>query len=195
MSEWRLTHLVTELRAAADYAGDDPVNGSDPLGLWGWNPVSDAEEAVNDALPVVHSVSTDIAGLASLCAVVTSETIVGGVTCGAIAAVSGTVAGVSGIALYAEGRESGIDATVDALSAGAGGIGNLAELGGKLLEGGSDSAKAISFIFQDEADVAPWLDKAAALGNSSRVLAFESRVFSALGFAFGVLGQFTGKCP
>jgi hypothetical protein len=30
------------------YTGDDPVNGADPLGLWGWNPISDAEQAVGD---------------------------------------------------------------------------------------------------------------------------------------------------
>ncbi len=30
------------------YAGNDPVNVVDPLGLWGWNPISDATQAWND---------------------------------------------------------------------------------------------------------------------------------------------------
>ena len=30
------------------YAGGDPVNGVDPLGLWGWNPVADVNQAWGD---------------------------------------------------------------------------------------------------------------------------------------------------
>lgn len=40
------------------YAGNDPVNVVDPLGLWGWNPISDATQAWNDtggkAVSYVH---------------------------------------------------------------------------------------------------------------------------------------------
>ncbi len=39
-------------------AGNDPVNVVDPLGLWGWNPISDATQAWNDtggkAVSYVH---------------------------------------------------------------------------------------------------------------------------------------------
>jgi RHS repeat-associated protein len=46
------------------YAGNDPVNGSDPLGLWGWNPISDATQAWNDTgRKVVHAVATHTIGL------------------------------------------------------------------------------------------------------------------------------------
>jgi hypothetical protein len=30
------------------YSGDDPVNMTDPLGLWGWNPISDVVQAATD---------------------------------------------------------------------------------------------------------------------------------------------------
>jgi len=30
------------------YAGNDPVNEVDPLGLWGWNPISDVTQAAGD---------------------------------------------------------------------------------------------------------------------------------------------------
>jgi RHS repeat-associated protein len=30
------------------YANDDPVNESDPLGLWGWNPIKDVTQGWND---------------------------------------------------------------------------------------------------------------------------------------------------
>ena len=30
------------------YAGSDPVNGTDPLGHWSWNPISDFNEAASN---------------------------------------------------------------------------------------------------------------------------------------------------
>ncbi len=30
------------------YTGGDPLNGTDPAGLWGWNPISDVAQAWND---------------------------------------------------------------------------------------------------------------------------------------------------
>jgi hypothetical protein len=38
------------------YTGDDPVNGTDPLGLWSLNPVSDVEQAAGD----VHHDADDV---------------------------------------------------------------------------------------------------------------------------------------
>ena len=32
------------------YAADDPVNETDPLGLWGWNPISDISQAAHDTV-------------------------------------------------------------------------------------------------------------------------------------------------
>jgi len=41
------------------YSNDDPVNESDPLGLWGWNPISDVTQAWNDTGgKAVHYVAT-----------------------------------------------------------------------------------------------------------------------------------------
>ncbi|MCL4449088.1 MAG: RHS repeat-associated core domain-containing protein [Actinobacteria bacterium] len=46
------------------YAGGDPVNGSDPSGLWGWNPISDVTQAWNDTGgKVAHAVATHTIGL------------------------------------------------------------------------------------------------------------------------------------
>jgi RHS repeat-associated protein len=35
-------------QAPYSYTNDDPVNETDPLGLWGWNPVSDVTQAAKD---------------------------------------------------------------------------------------------------------------------------------------------------
>jgi hypothetical protein len=40
---------VATTGAPYTYANDDPVNEDDPLGLWGWNPISDVTQAAGDA--------------------------------------------------------------------------------------------------------------------------------------------------
>jgi len=45
---------------AYTYAGGDPVNVVDPLGLWGWNPISDVSQAAGD---VGHYVITHKKGI------------------------------------------------------------------------------------------------------------------------------------
>jgi RHS repeat-associated protein len=45
------------------YVGDDPVNEADPLGLWGWNPISDIKQAAGDA---GHFVTTHKAAIAEI---------------------------------------------------------------------------------------------------------------------------------
>lgn len=42
------------------YANDDPVNEDDPLGLWGWNPISDVTQAAGDAGHFVVTHKKDI---------------------------------------------------------------------------------------------------------------------------------------
>jgi RHS repeat-associated protein len=37
-------------QSAYDYVGDDPLNGTDPAGLWGWNPLKDGGEVWHDTL-------------------------------------------------------------------------------------------------------------------------------------------------
>lgn len=51
-------HARNEHASGTSGAGNDPVNVTDPLGLWGWNPISDATQAWNDtggkAVSYVH---------------------------------------------------------------------------------------------------------------------------------------------
>ena len=41
-------HPRAQFASGTSVAGNDPVNVVDPLGLWGWNPISDATQAWND---------------------------------------------------------------------------------------------------------------------------------------------------
>ncbi|MHB8320313.1 MAG: RHS repeat-associated core domain-containing protein, partial [Acidimicrobiales bacterium] len=47
-----------------NFAGGDPVNGSDPLGLWGWNPISNLVQAATDVGHFVakHKVAFEVGG-------------------------------------------------------------------------------------------------------------------------------------
>ena len=40
--------MVNQTGQAYGYANQDPINESDPLGLWGWNPISDVVQAAKD---------------------------------------------------------------------------------------------------------------------------------------------------
>lgn len=42
-------------KAPYSYANDDPIDESDPLGLWGWNPISDISQAAGDVAGGVAS--------------------------------------------------------------------------------------------------------------------------------------------
>ena len=196
------------------FTGGDPVNGSDPLGMWGWNPISDVVQAAKDvghaanaALPVVHEVANVVAVGASLCAAITSETVVGGVTCGTIAVVSGAVTAASGVALYAEGRENGTTTAIDVASAGLGGLGSLAEAGAGAASELAEGADATSLLREAETEAAPWYGKAgpwlasqwwaaksAFWSGTETGLADLSRVLSAGGFGLGLYGEFSGSC-
>jgi RHS repeat-associated protein len=101
------------------YVGGNPLNVGDLDGLGcGWNPVCYVSEgasaawdgassvggtvwhattsAVNSALPVVHDVAGAIAVGATICALVTSETVIGALTCGTIALGASAVQGGTG---------------------------------------------------------------------------------------------------
>jgi hypothetical protein len=41
------------------FTNDDPLNASDPLGLWGWNPISDVVEAREDVGGFIVNEVTD----------------------------------------------------------------------------------------------------------------------------------------
>jgi len=199
---------------AYDYAGEDPVNGSDPSGLWSLNPIADVVQAATDighaanaALPVVHSVANVIAIGASFCAAVTSETIVGGATCGTVALAAGAVTAGSGLALYAEGRESGTRAAIEVGSAGLGGLASLLEAGAAAARVLAESAEATSLLREAETEAAPWYGKVSpwlsaqlwaaksAFWNGLETgMAAVARVASAGGFGLGVYGDFSGSC-
>ena len=121
---------VAQPHAPYVYANDEPLNGIDPLGLWSWNPFSDIGEVANAALPIVHVIASGVAIVATACAIATSETIVGGLTCGAIAAGAAGVTAATGVALNAEGRESCQNTVIDVVGAGLGGGAVLAEAKG-----------------------------------------------------------------
>lgn len=56
--------LVAVTGEPYEYAGDDPVNEEDPLGLWGWNPVSDLTQTWNDTGgKAVHYAATHTIGV------------------------------------------------------------------------------------------------------------------------------------
>jgi RHS repeat-associated protein len=51
---------VSLTQAPYSYANDDPVNEADPLGLWGWNPISDVVQAAKDTGHFVATHKKDI---------------------------------------------------------------------------------------------------------------------------------------
>ncbi len=88
--------LVAVTGQAYAYAGDNPVNFVDPLGLWGWNPISDVTQAWNDTGgKVVHAVATHTIGL---CLNLSAGAGVFGTASGCIAFVGGhfTLVGTAG---------------------------------------------------------------------------------------------------
>lgn len=121
-----------------------------------------AGTAVNDlnaALPYVHAASGGAAFFASICAVVTSETIIGSVTCGGIALVASGVNEASSIALEAEGRESPEVLALDSAGLASGGIGYVFEVAGKSAEAASESASALSELWRTTTSEARWTAK------------------------------------
>jgi RHS repeat-associated protein len=198
--------MVNETNQPYLYAGDDPVNGADPLGLHGcgWfdpmgcvanaaddvgGAVENAAKVVNEALPVINTIANGIAIVASMCAVVTSATIIGGISCGVVAAVAGGVTAATGVALYAEGRESGVNATLDVLGGVLGGL-------GVAFDAEADTARALQESYRLEAD----FNHLAALrgwawGNIAAGLSVASRGLSATAFSLGLFAQFGDNCP
>jgi len=126
------------------FAADDPVNAFDPNGLdcgifsfacsaydataGGVKTAAAATgHAVNEALPDIHKYLGELGSAASLCAVVTSETVIVGAICGSLAVVATAASAGAGVALYAEGRESGTTALFDVGAAATAGLGGVAE--------------------------------------------------------------------
>ena len=73
------------------YADGDPVNGADPLGLWGWNPVSDVTQAAGD---VGGAVVHHWRGIAQV-AIAATAVSVAVVSVGSLSGVSAVLAGAA----------------------------------------------------------------------------------------------------
>jgi RHS repeat-associated protein len=76
-----------------------------------------------DAVNVVHQVAGGVAFVAGICALVTSETVIGGATCGAIALAAESVNVATGAILLEEGQESGVHFAFDVAGLALGGAG------------------------------------------------------------------------
>jgi len=153
------------------YVQGNPLNGTDPsgdCGLWGndtcWGDAAGAivsaakatGSALNTALPAIHEVASVVAMGASICAVASSWTGVGGAACGAIAlGASAVTAGTSDI-LYAEGRESEGTAVLDTVALGFSGLGAAAEAGSEAMDEASGVRSLLSGLSDLEASNAPW---------------------------------------
>jgi RHS repeat-associated protein len=196
------------------YLAGDPLNGTDPSGEWGlpgW--VTTAAGAVggalNAALPAIHAVATVVAIAASACAVLTSATIIGGVTCGAIAlGASAVTAGTSDI-LYAENRETEGQAVLDTVGLGLSGAGSVFEALGSAAQATSDTDSMASGLYQIASDQAPWYSSwyrglqsmgagiaSSAWGAGAALLGGGSRGLSAGAFGFGLYQELSqgGAC-
>jgi uncharacterized protein RhaS with RHS repeats len=202
------------------YVQGNPLNGTDPsgdCGLWGSNTCwGDAAGAIvtaakatgsapNAALPAIHTAASLVAGAASICAIATSWTGVGGATCGAIALGAAAVTAGTGDILYAEGRESEGQAILDTVGVGLTGLGSAAEAGATALRGASDTADWISGLNDIAASNAPWYSKlgpwassqlwsmgSSLYGMGASGLAGISYSLSAGAFGVGVAGFFGG---
>ena len=196
--------LVDETGAPYSYTGDDPVDATDPLGLCcgfnigipgtniavtvglpdpnallqeGEDITSTTIDAVNSALPYVHQYSGYAAVVFSGCAVVTSETVVGGATCGALALAAGAVTAGSGSILYAEHRESGATAALDLGALGASGVATLLETSARAAATLSAADRALAQVRVLRATEAP-LSSRPGLWLSAQLLEAKSALWN-----------------
>ena len=155
--------LVALTGSAYGYAGGNPITGSDPTGLcwpsWACGVENTVGNAVNEALPAVHTAANVAAGAASICAIVTSETVIGGLTCGAIALGASGVSAATGAALYAQGRESGTGLALDVGGLGLAGLGSAADAAAAASRALGAAAGQMADARRIAMGAAPWLGK------------------------------------
>lgn len=83
------------------YAGDDPINETDPTGLFGWNPISDVEEAGSDVGGAASTAWSGISSGATWVANHPVETV--GLVAGGVSLATGVGEVVAGGAAVTEG--------------------------------------------------------------------------------------------
>ncbi len=203
-------------REAYGYAGGNSLNVSDPSGMnWLTDRLGDATRTVggsiigaaravgrvvNAALPIVHTAANVVAGAASLCAMFTSATVVGGLTCGSIALGASAVSLGTGSALYAQGRLSRTGLVLDAAGALLSGAGSLFEAGANAARtfGMADEAIAGLRLLQARgagvcmgiirsASSAWWTTKSAFWYGASQGMSLMSRSLSGFGFDLSLI--------
>ncbi|MGH7234694.1 MAG: RHS repeat-associated core domain-containing protein, partial [Candidatus Saccharimonadales bacterium] len=181
--------LVEVTEMPYSYVAEDPINSADPsgeiCGLWGSNQCG----WINPALSAIHTTAEGITIVASLCAVVTSATIVGSLTCGTIALLSAGVQASTGTILHLEGCESTATWVSDLASLGGAGMASeFAEL--------ASQAKNASEIADSMSNTAPLLKsfwyaaKSGALGGAADSASVTSHAISGIGAAYGLSSEY-----
>jgi hypothetical protein len=119
-------------QAPYSYADNDPLNGTDPAGLFcilGHNPNGSCRGSnVKNVVHAVHTAATDVAGVAAACSLVPGADVV----CSPVAAGATAVAAGTGVALRVTGgetAESNLQLALDLGAAGATGLGIAAANG------------------------------------------------------------------
>jgi RHS repeat-associated protein len=152
---------------------------------------------LNSELPLINKVSGDIAGLASICAIFTSEFVIGALTCGGVALVASGVNEATSITLAAEGRESPQVLALDTIGFGSAGLGYVFEVGGKSAAAVAQSTRELSNMWRTTAQEARWWGKlgpaAKAVWYRAKASAWEqvSDVLSAISRSLAFLGAGT----
>jgi hypothetical protein len=194
--------MVNETNQPYAYAGDDPVNGVDPMGLdytedlpaqgWGFvdaaiaNPGYFDYGSFADFAELIHSAAKVVTAVAGACAlfsaVVGAEPVAA--ACGGVAVLSAAVQVLSGAALVATNNESwgqfGLDAASLGLSATGLGLARLAE---NLAEGSAWSA--------DIADELSWWNPISKAGYLLKEQIYS--LLSTTAFVTGIFAELGGN--
>ncbi len=169
--------LVDQTGQPYAYVSGDPVNALDPTGFDGLlgtginlpspNDVLQSTEGAvagayhvfartaNAALPYIREGAEVVQLGAGACALVTSETVIGGVTCGAISLAAGGVSAGAGVILNQEHRLSTAEAALGVASLGAGGLAEIARAASESATSAATTARILAYLSASDAEYAP----------------------------------------